>query len=329
MTPGVPRRRARSFSARELAPRWPRWVSARAAWVGVALALAGTDCVPKANYDRALADAASAKAADQAKQNADAARIRSLEHQMADDQATTQDLDAKLSDLTTADHNLQAKLDEATAINQQLRDELARLGKDVDKILVERGTLSKSLEDAKARLEELRKAQAAAQARAELFHELDRRFKPLEDAGQIRVESRGGRLVMEVAGDLLFDASRSELRAAGKGALMEIAHALAMTSQSAAGRRFLVTANVDPPDAREAKARHPKSLWALTAERSVAVVEALVSFGVPPMALTAAAAASFDPLVGNDSPEGRAKNRRVEIALLPSSGEAIAVEAAK
>ena len=62
-------------------------------------------------------------------------------------------------------HNLQAKLDESTAIGQRLREELQRLGKNVDGLLSEKGTMSRSLEDAKQRLEELRKAQAATEAR--------------------------------------------------------------------------------------------------------------------------------------------------------------------
>jgi len=43
-----------------------------------------------------------------------------------------------------------------------------------------------------------------------------------------------------------------------------------------------------------------------------------VSVGVSPVSLTAAAAGSFDPVVANDDAQDRAKNRRVEIALLPS-----------
>ena len=183
-------------------------------------------CVSKVIYDREVADAAKAQADADAKQKDDAAQIQALQEQLTAAEATTQDRDSKLSELSTTSHNLQAQLDEATAINQQLRGELERLGKDVDKILADRGTLSKALDDAKARLDELRKAQAAAEARTQLFQDLGRRFQALVSAGQLRVESRGGRLVVSVKGDLLFDAGKAELRSAGKGALMEIARAL-------------------------------------------------------------------------------------------------------
>jgi chemotaxis protein MotB len=233
-----------------------------------------------------------------------------------------QERDGRLNDLSTQDHNLQAQLDEATAINQQLRAELQRLGTDVDKMLAERGTLSNTLQEAKARLEELRKAQTAAEARVQVFRDFEKRFKPLIDSGQLRIESRRGELVMNVQSDLLFEDGRSDAREAGKGVLMEIARAIEVTSPPSSGRRFLVTANTDPQErdkARIPSRRPPPSSWELTAARSVAVVEYLVSLGVAPTSLTAAAAGAFDPIAANDGSQDRARNRRVEITLLPSA----------
>jgi chemotaxis protein MotB len=276
-------------------------------------------CVSQVVYDRAVADATKAQADADAKLKDASAQVLALQQQVAAAEATTQDRDAKLSELSTSSHNLQAQLDEATAINQQLRGELERLGKDVDKILADRGTLSKALDDAKARLDELRKAQASAEARTMLFKDFGQRFKALIDAGQLRVEARRGQLVMNVSGDLLFESGHAEVRSVGKGALMEIAHALTTTTGPAdAGRRFLVTAHVDD---EPLKGKHYKTTWELTAARAAAVVDALVSLGVPAASLTAAGAGSFDPLVPNDSADNRTRNRRVEIALLPSQDE--------
>jgi len=276
--------------------------------------------VPKADYQKVVADAAKAKAAADAKQKEDAATILHLQESVTAAESSTQDRDSKIEELSTSSHNLQAQLDEATAINQQLRAELERLGKNVDHVLAERGTLSKALDDAKARLDELRKAQAAAEARTMLFKDFAARFKALIDARQLTIESRRGRLVMEVTGDLLFEPNHAELRTSGKGALMEIARALETSSPPSSGRRFLVTAHVDD---QPIKSRRYKTSWDLTVARALAVVQYLVSMGVKPESLTAAGAGSYDPLVANDSKEDRAKNRRVEIALLPSADETI------
>jgi chemotaxis protein MotB len=288
--------------------------------LAAAILLANSACVvTRAEFDRCVADAAQAKAAADAKDRDDTARLQDLAQRLAAAQAETQARDAQLNELSTAQHNLQAQLDEATAINQQLRGELERLGKDVDKILTERGTLSKALDDARARLEELRKAQAAAEARTALFRDFERHFKPQIDAGQLRVESRRGRLVLDVSGDLLFEPGHAEVRPAGKGVLMEIAHALqGSLTGAASGRRFLVTDHVDDAPF---KSKHYHSTWELTAARAATVVELLASLGVPAGALAAAGAGEFDPVVENGSADDRAKNRRLEIALLPVADE--------
>jgi len=270
----------------------------------------------KRDYDQVVATAAQAKAAADAKDRDQGARMQDLQTRLTAAEGGMQDRDGKLSDLSTGVHNLQAQLDEATAINQELRAALERLGKDADKLLAERGTLSRALDDARIRLEELRRAQAAAEARVALFKDLQQRFAALEQAGQLRVETRRGHLVMNLTGDLLFDANHAELRAAGKGVLMEIAHAIQTTSPPATGRRFLVTTHVDD---EPLKNKHFRSVWELTAERGAVVVDYLISLGVPPASLEAAGAGSFDPLVANDSGDDRARNRRVEIALLPAA----------
>src|SRR5450432_3527126 len=101
--------------------------------------LSSVGCVSKVIYDREVADATKAQADADAKQKDAAAQIQALQ--------------------------------------QQLRGELERLGKDVDKVLADRGTLAKALDDAKSRLDELRKAQAAAESRTLLFRDFGQRFK--------------------------------------------------------------------------------------------------------------------------------------------------------
>lgn len=278
-------------------------------------------CVSQVHYDRCVADAAAARAQADARQKQDAARIHELEEGLSSAQATLQDRDASLSNLSTTNHNLQAQLDEATAINAQLRGELERLGHDVDKMLTERGTLSKALDDAKLRLNELRQIQSAAQAREDVFRDLGRRFKPLIDAGQLQVEMRHGRLLVVIDGGLLFDAGRTEIRTAGKGVLMELAHAM-QTIPVAVGSHFLVTAF---PDDRDPRDHRSKSIWPLTAARAVAVDEYLASLGVQPSALVAAATGSLDPREASAEPEHHPKMRRIEIDLVPSADELVPV----
>jgi chemotaxis protein MotB len=277
-------------------------------------------CVPQAKYDAAVNDASSAHAAltaSQDKVKADEEQIAKLQKDVADLTAQMQDRDQKVSELTTSNHNLQAQLDEQTAINAKLRAELERLGKNVDSVLKEKGTLAKALDDAKSRLEELRKAQAAAEARAELFHKFIDKFKSLVDAGQLKIETRAGRLVLQLPNDVLFDTGQTALKPAGKDALTQIAKIL----KTIQGRNFQVAGDTDNLPIKTAQF---PSNWELSTARAVEVVKLLIAEGVDPHALSAAGYGEFDPIAGNDTPDGRKKNRRIEITLQPNLDELVA-----
>jgi chemotaxis protein MotB len=297
-------------------------VSRPAFAVAAALAplLALAACVPKDKYDAALANAQTEHAqllASQEREKADDAQIADLKKQLADAAAQIQARDEKLSDMSTSDHNLQAHLDEATAINAKLRGELERLGKNVDTILQEKGTLTKALDDAKTRLEELRKAQAAAEARAQLFQKFVQKFKALIDAGQLKITTRRGRLVLQLPNDVLFDVGQTTIKTAGKDALTQVGQVL----RTIQGRSFQVAGHTDNLPIQTA--RFPSN-WELSTERAVEVVKLLVSKGEEPRSLSAAGYGEFDPVGNNDTPEGRAKNRRIEITLQPNLDELVA-----
>lgn len=63
-----------------------------------------------------------------------------------------------------------------------------------------------------------------------------------------------------------------------------------------------------------------RSNWELSVSRSNSVIELLVRDGVPPERLVAAGYGEHRPVAPNDSPEGRARNRRVEIIVLREGG---------
>jgi chemotaxis protein MotB len=58
--------------------------------------------------------------------------------------------------------------------------------------------------------------------------------------------------------------------------------------------------------------------WDLSALRASSVVQALqTNFGVDPKRLTAGGRGEFNPIASNDSPEGKARNRRTQIIITP------------
>lgn len=214
--------------------------------------------------------------------------------------------------------DLQKNLDDATSMNAQLRAELTRLGKDADRLLQEKGALASSLAEARARLEELRRAQSAAESRAKVYRDLALKLKKMVDAGDLSIVLREGRMVLLLPNDVLFDTGRTDIKPAGRAALEQVASVMKII----ASRDFQVGGHTD--NVPIATARFPSN-WELSAGRALEVVHFLVSKGVRPEVLSAAGYGEFDAVASNDSVEGKRRNRRTEIALVPNIDEMVAV----
>ncbi|HEY1691904.1 MAG TPA: OmpA family protein [Polyangiaceae bacterium] len=153
-----------------------------------------------------------------------------------------------------------------------------------------------------------------SQDRSKLLDELQGKFKKLIDAGHLRVTVRHGRVVLQLHNDVLFDTGEAEVKPAGKAALGEIA----ATLRGVPGKRFQVAGHTDSqPITTEKKKIFPTN-WELSTARAIAVVKLLTSEGVDPANLSAAGYGPYDPVAGNGTPDGQAKNRRIEITLVPN-----------
>ncbi len=279
-------------------------------------------CVSQERYDAALKSAQEAADAQAKRLSNDIATARAQIDQLNDAikkaQAHAADQDKALAASQAATKDIQAKLDAATAENEQLRKELARLGKNADTLLSEKGTLSSALADAKARLEELRRAQDAAEARAKQFKMLVVKFQRMIDAGQLKVTLRNGHMVIQLANDVLFDSGRTDIKPAGQEAIKQVGVVL----KTITDRHFQVAGDTDNVPIQTAMF---PSNWELSTRRAVEVVRFLVAQGIRPEALSAAGYGEFDPIAPNDTVQNRQKNRRIEITLEPNINELVAV----
>lgn len=245
-------------------------------------------------------------------------QIQKLTSDLEAARKATQERDAKLASISVGQHNLQASLDEATAMNEQLRGELQRLGKDVDTVLTERGTLRKSLEDAKVRLEELRRAQAAAETKAALLRNVTGQFKTLTTAGKMTIDARNGKLSLLINGDLVFEAQRPDIKASGAQFLTEFVGALLASSPTVASRKFIVNVHVD-----DAPKKRIATALELGAKRSLALVDRMVTLGVKPEQLVAATVGPFDPTPADRNGASALGLHVIEITIQPSADEAV------
>jgi chemotaxis protein MotB len=120
----------------------------------------------------------------------------------------------------------------------------------------------------------------------------------------------GNKWVM--AGDLLFPEGGYELSAAGQAALSQHAPQLrSATNVKIVVYGFTDNAPVGPALQRAGIADNLD----LSSRRAATVVAFLTSQGVNPNVLSAKGFGATHPVAPNDTPQGRAQNRRIEIVL--------------
>lgn len=224
-----------------------------------------------------------------------------------------------------------AKADSEEQLNgeiSKLNNEIAALTEQRDSLLAqldeanaqlsiyqsETGDLQKALKATKADLDELIKQRAAAEKRLRKYRELASRLASMVESGKLKVKVRNGKMVIELANNILFESGKTEIKDDGQAALTELAAVL----KTIKDRSFLVTGHTDNVPT---KASGFKSNWELSTARAVNVVQYLQDGGVSPDKLAAAGYGEHDPVASNDTDDGKALNRRIEIVLMPNLDE--------
>jgi chemotaxis protein MotB len=123
----------------------------------------------------------------------------------------------------------------------------------------------------------------------------------------------GDRFVFQ--SELFFPAGLSTLRPEAAPELDRIAGALGDLQKQIPPDIPWVMRVDGHTDARPINTAQFPSNWALSASRAIAVVQYLVSKGVPPQRLVAAGFGEFQPLDLGSSDESYARNRRIELKL--------------
>lgn len=206
------------------------------------------------------------------------------------------------------DHrDLQARFQTVSAENGDLTERLRQMGMHVE-------DSKKSMQDLNKMVEDLRAKERQAEARLQTFRNMLERFAKMIESGKLRVRIQRGRMVVEMAENILFDSGKADLKKEGQTALQEVAGVLA----SIPDREFQIAGHTDNVAIRTA--RFPSN-WELSTARAVTVARFLAAQGVPSTRLSAAGYAETQPVASNDTPEGRAQNRRIEIVLMPNLDE--------
>jgi chemotaxis protein MotB len=235
-----------------------------------------------------------------------------------------------------------AAADRQARLEQELQIEKAKVGELTKKLSdagVDISKLSESLQESATKvsslsstLEEREKALAEYKARAKQLEAIKARFemlrKKLDELTKLglAVNIRKNRMVISLPGDVLFDSGRETLKKEGNDILMKVA-GIIKNDASLLGRDYQVAGHTDNKPLAGGVFRDN---WGLSLMRSREVLLFLVSDKGGNLPLTRWSAAGFgdtDPIASNDTDDGRKKNRRCDLIVVPSVEEMLDLKA--
>ena len=133
----------------------------------------------------------------------------------------------------------------------------------------------------------------------------------------------GSRMMIQLPGSVLFDSGSDKLKDSGQQILGEVANVL-RNDPELSKRQFQVAGHTDN---KPLKGGPFKDNWGLSAMRARSVLQFLTAplsekgGGLTPQNWSAAGYGDTDPVANNDTDEGRERNRRVELVVVPNVEE--------
>jgi len=145
--------------------------------------------------------------------------------------------------------------------------------------------------------------------------------KGLEDEMRNDLESKDvtisklqGKLTVNILDRVLFDSGEAELKPDGQAVMLKIA---AFLTEHPELKIHVIGHTDNVPIRGNARLRFPTN-WELSTARALAAVRFLTErAGVDPRRLGAVGYGEYRPVADNSTPEGRARNRRIAITILP------------
>jgi chemotaxis protein MotB len=218
---------------------------------------------------------------------------------------------------------LEQERDALSARYQAVKEELETanqksetLGDEKTALASEKATLEERLaqleEQEKALGSQLKQREDEARKLKGTYDGLVGSLKKELQAGQIQVQQLRDGLQVNVAQEILFASGSAALDTNGREVLKRVADQLDHSNY-----QVMVTGHTDnKPIGAGLVKRYPTN-WELAGARAASVVRLFAESGLNATRLLAVSVADTHPVAANDTSEGRAKNRRIEIRLRP------------
>jgi chemotaxis protein MotB len=230
--------------------------------------------------------------------------------------------DKSLKTLQASYNALEKDSNEALTANiNKNRELLAQLEAKEKSLAAEQARLNKlkaDLDASSKRLSELESYIAAKDASMKKLKETLMKSLKAFDGKGLTVHEKDGKVYVSMENKLLFQTGSWAVNGEGKTAVVEVGKVLAQNPDLS----ILIEGHTDDDKITGNLGGGIENNWDLSTKRATAIVNILSeNKGVNKQNLTAAGRGEFAPLMSNDTPEGKSKNRRIEIILTPKLDE--------
>ena len=222
------------------------------------------------------------------------------------------DITDQFNILTTKNNDLQKKYE--TLVNMSL-SQTDKLSKALLLKSEELNAKEKLLTEREKTLEEMNKVIARQDSITKSLNNILRNALLGFNSDELSVEIKNGKVYVSMSDKLLFKSGSSAVEAKGKEALKLLGGVLDKNVDI----DILVEGHTDNVPI---KTSVYKDNWDLSVARATSIVRILATdYKIAPTRMTASGKGEYFPKAGNDTFEGRAKNRRTEIILSPKLDE--------
>lgn len=226
-----------------------------------------------------------------------------------------------LKTLQSSYNALEKNSDEALQSNMNKnRELLAKLEAKEKALAAEQGRLNKlkaDFEERSKRVAELEAMMSSKEnAMKKLKETLSKALNGFEGKG-LTVQQKDGKVYVSMENKLLFNSGSYAVSPEGKKAVVEVGKVLAVNPEIS----VLIEGHTDN-DKFTGTVGGVENNWDLSTKRATAIVNIFgENKSINKQNLTAAGRGEFAPLMSNETTEGKAKNRRIEIILTPKLDE--------
>jgi chemotaxis protein MotB len=199
---------------------------------------------------------------------------------------------------------------ESEKIIQSKTDELSKSSSENRKKIID---LEEENIKLRGNLAQLKQKSQEEEAASNTYKDLLKEMKAEIAQGEITITELKGKLTMDVVDKILFASGEAKVKKEGLAVLKRVVDILKNIND----KNIRVEGHTDNVKIAGNLVRIYPTNWELSAARALNVAKYLQEQGIDPKIISATAFGEYQPLADNDTPEGRAKNRRIAIILLP------------